>query len=103
MRQTKRAANVVSASTARTQLGKIIKRATERNERFVVDRRGQPSVMIMGIKDYIAKMAPPPGELRAMQQRAKKAGTNRLSMRQIDGIIADVRRDNAKTAKHRGK
>ena len=39
--------NVVSALTARTQFGQIIKRATQKNERFVVGRRGEPSVVIM--------------------------------------------------------
>lgn len=83
--------NVISALTARTQLGQIIKRATQNNERFVVDRRGQASVVIMSVKDYANTFAPAPAELRAMQQQAKKAGTSKLSMRQIDRLIADVR------------
>jgi prevent-host-death family protein len=97
--------NVVSALTARTQLGQIIKRATQKNERFVIDRRGQPSVIIMSIKDYIDTMAPAPAELRAMQQRAKKTGLNRLSMRQIDNIIAEVRSEQPakKTTKRQRK
>ena len=64
--------NVVSALTARTQLGQIIKRAVQKNERFVIDRRGQPSVIIMSVKDYVNTFAPPPKELVAMQQHAKK-------------------------------
>jgi prevent-host-death family protein len=93
--------NVVSALTARTQLGQIIKRATEKNERFVIDRRGQPSVVIMSMKDYIDTVAPAPKELRAMQERAKKTGLSKLTMRQIDDIIAEVRREPApkKTSK----
>jgi hypothetical protein len=35
--------DVVSALTARTQFGQIMKRATQKNERFVVGRRGEPS------------------------------------------------------------
>jgi hypothetical protein len=35
--------NIVSELTARTQLGQIIKRATQKQERFVVDRRGEPA------------------------------------------------------------
>ena len=50
--------NVISALTARTQLGQILKRAAEKDERFLVDRRGQPSVVIMSIKDYIKNIAP---------------------------------------------
>ena len=83
--------NVVSALTARTQLGQIIKRATKNNERFLVDRRGEPSVIIMSVKDYINSIAPAPKELRAMQQRAKRTRTDKFSMRQIDKIIAEVR------------
>lgn len=83
---------VISALTARTQLGQIMRRATQRNERFLIDRRGRPSVVIMSVSDYIATMAPPPDELRAMQQRAVKTGVNKLNMRQIDSIVAEVRR-----------
>lgn len=53
--------NVVSALTARTQLGQIIKRATQKNERFVIDRRGEPAVIIMSIKDYVDTIAPTSG------------------------------------------
>jgi len=87
--------NVVSALTARAQLGQIIKRATQKNERFVVDRRGEPAVVIMSLKDYIDTIAPAPPELKALQQRAGKTGLNRLSMRQIDAIIAEVRNEEA--------
>ena len=83
--------NVVSALTARTQFGQIMKRASEKNERFLVDRRGEPAVIIMSVKDYVKTFAPPPAELTAMQQQAKKTGMNKLSMRQIDNIIAEVR------------
>ena len=96
--------NVVSALTARTQLGQIMKRASEKNERFLIDRRGEPAVVIMSVKDYIESIAPAPQELRVMQQRAKKTGLNKLSVRQIDSIIADVRRrENGSTGKRRAK
>jgi prevent-host-death family protein len=89
----KRMTNVVSALTARTQLGQIIKRATQKNERFVVDRRGEPSVVIMSVRDYVDNIAPAPKELRAMQATAKNTGASKLGMRQIDNIIAEVRRN----------
>jgi prevent-host-death family protein len=43
----------VDAHIARTQLGQIMDRAVEHNERFVVERRGEPAVVIMSLKDYI--------------------------------------------------
>ena|ERR1700680_1144173 len=85
--------NVISALTARTQLGQIIKRATKNNEGFVVDRRGQPAVIIMSIKDYIDTLAPTPDWLKAIGQEAKRKGLNKLSMRQMDTEIAAARRE----------
>lgn len=93
--------NIVSALTARTQLGQIVKRASEKTERFVVDRRGEPAVIIMSIKDYINTIAPAPAELKAMQQRAKRTGANKLSMRKINSIIDAVREEETRKRQSR--
>ncbi len=83
--------HVISALTARTQLGQILRRATQNNERFLVDRRGEPSVIIMSIKDYIDTIAPAPKWLKDIQAASRRRGTNRLTMTQIDAEIAKVR------------
>jgi len=83
--------NVVSALTARTQLGQIIRRATRKNERFVVDRRGEPSVVIMSIKDYVDTIAPAPRWLKDIQAEAKRKGLDKLKMKDINRLIAEVR------------
>jgi prevent-host-death family protein len=93
--------NIVSALTARTQLGQILKRATKNNERFVVDRRGQPSVVIMSIRDYVDAIAPPPQWLRDIQTASRRRGTHKLSMRQISAEIAAARDEKQK--KEKGK
>jgi prevent-host-death family protein len=93
--------NVVSALTARTQLGQIIKRATQKNERFVVDRRGSPSVVIMSLKDYIDTIAPAPRWLKDIQSASKRRGTNKLTMRQIDSIVSEVRAEAPKKTSKR--
>src|ERR1035438_7732952 len=90
--------NVVSALTARTQFGQIMKRATQKNERFVVGRRGEPSVVIMSMKDYMDTFAPAPQELRAMQATAKRTGTNKLSPGQINRLVATVRKEHKASA-----
>jgi hypothetical protein len=54
--------NVVSALTARTRLGQIIKRATQQDERFVAGRRGEPSAVMT--------FSPMPKELRAIRPRS---------------------------------
>jgi len=96
--------NVISALTARTQLGQILKRATESDERFLVDRRGQPSVIIMSIKDYIKNIAPTPPAYRAIREDARRKGANELSMREINREISAVRRQGqARNGKQPGK
>ena len=90
--------NVVSALTARTQLGQIIKRASEKNERFVIGRRGEPHAIIMGIDDFIRTIAPPPKWLDEIRAEAKRKGLDKLSMRDIDREIAAYRREQRKKA-----
>ena len=88
-------ANIISAVTARTQLGQILKRAGEGDERFLVDRRGEPAVIIMSIKDYINTIAPPTAATQAIRKDARRKGTSTASMREIDRVIAAVRRESA--------
>ena len=89
----KRLHNVISALTARTQLGQIIRRTSKNNERFVVERRGEPSVIIMSVKDYINTITPTPDWLKEIGMEARRKGLNKLSMRQIDAEIAAARRE----------
>jgi prevent-host-death family protein len=84
---------VISALTARTQFGQILKRATEKNERFVVDRSGEPSVIIMSVADYVKTIAPPPEWLEAVWAESKRKGTDKLTPREINAEIAAARRE----------
>jgi hypothetical protein len=70
-----------------------MKRATRNNERFVVGRRGQPSVVIMSVRDYMRTFAPAPGESRAMQAAAKRTGAATLTAGQVHRIVATVCRE----------
>ncbi len=89
------ASNVVSAVTARAQLGQIMRRATKRNERFVVDRRGKPAVVIRSIDDYIDTFAPSPAWLKTIHAETKAKGLDKIPMRRIDAEVAAVRRANS--------
>jgi len=54
-----------------------MKRASQRNERFVVDLRGQPIVVIMSITDYIDTVAPTPDWLKQIARKPNlRASTN---------------------------
>jgi len=91
--------NVVSALDARTQLGQILRRVKDNNERFVIDRRGEPQAVIMSLNDYIDAIAPPPAWLKRLWTASERRGTDRLSMRQINAEIATARRETRKRSR----
>jgi prevent-host-death family protein len=84
---------VISALAARTQLGQIMRRARLEQARFVVDRRGEPQVVIMGIKDFLNTIAPEKKVLAAIRAEARKKGKDKLSQREIDREIRSYRRE----------
>lgn len=84
---------VVSALTARTQFGQIMRRAKEKQDRFVVDRRGEPQVVIMGVKDFIDTITSEPEVLKLIGEEAKRKGKNKLTMREIQAEIRAARRE----------
>ncbi|MBI2410324.1 MAG: type II toxin-antitoxin system Phd/YefM family antitoxin [Candidatus Kerfeldbacteria bacterium] len=89
----------VSALTARTQFGQIMQRAKQKDERFIVDRRGEPQVVILSIRDYINAIAPASVIAQSMRKSAKRKGLNRLTMRQINSEIRAVRKEASKKRK----
>jgi prevent-host-death family protein len=84
---------VISALAARTQLGQIMRRARLERTRFVVDRRGEPQIVIMGIKDFLNTIAPEKTVLAAIRAAARKKGKDKLSAREIDREIRSYRRE----------
>src|SRR5271165_5036279 len=95
--------NVVSALTARTQFGQIMRRAAAKNERFVVDRRGEPVIIIMSVSDYMYTFAPEPNWLASIRAKSKERGTDKLSMTKINAMIGDVRRSAKKSVTNPAK
>lgn len=84
---------VISALAARTQLGQIMRRARLEQTRFVVDRRGEPQVVIMGIKDFLNTIAPEKKVLAAIRAEARKKGKDKLSLSEINREIRSYRRE----------
>lgn len=81
----------ISALTARTQFGQIMNRAIERRERFLVDRRGEPAVIIMSVDDYLQTIAPEDIALKKLRDEAKRNGLDKLTMEDVDAEIAAYR------------
>jgi prevent-host-death family protein len=83
----------ISALTARTQLGQIMNRAVENNDRFLVERNGEPAVLILSVTDYIKSFSPPPNWLEKSWNSAKRQGLDKLTPTDIDTEIATSRRE----------
>jgi prevent-host-death family protein len=83
----------ISALTARTQLGQIMNRAVENNDRFLVERNGEPAVLILSVTDYVKTFAPPPNWLEKSWDSAKSIGLDKLTPKDIDAEIAASRRE----------
>jgi prevent-host-death family protein len=92
----------VTAHIARTQFGQIMDRAVEHRERFLVDRRGEPAVIIMSVADYIKTIAPEDPALTAIRDNAKRAGLHKLAMPEIDAEIEAARRERQRRSRKTG-
>jgi prevent-host-death family protein len=77
----------IDAHIARTQFGQIMDLATRNNDRFIVDRRGEPAVVIISVEDFIRTTAPPPYWLEKAWAGAKQRGLDKLTPTEIDAQI----------------
>jgi prevent-host-death family protein len=83
----------IDAHVARTQFGQIMDLATKNNERFIVDRRGEPSVVIMSVADFIRTVSPPADWLQQAWASAKRRGLDTLTLDEINAEISAHRRE----------
>jgi hypothetical protein len=89
----------IDAHLARTQFGQIMDLATRNNERFVVDRRGEPAVVIMSVQDFIRTAAPPPDWLEKAWTGAKQRGLVAMPAEEIEAEIDAYRREKKAAAR----
>ena len=83
----------ITASMAATKLDRVMRKANEKNDRFIVQKPGQAPVVIVGIQDFIRTFGPEPKVLKTIGEQSKHKGTNNLTMREIDAEIAVYRRE----------
>ena len=82
---------VISALTARSRMGALLDEVAGKRRSFVIEKRGQPKAVILGIQDYIRLAAPEPEILKAIGEASIRRGTSKLSSRRIDDIIKQTR------------
>lgn len=82
----------VTAVVARTQLGQIMDRAVEHQERFLVERNGEPSVLILSVDDFVKTVGTTPDWLKKSWGSARRHGLDKLTSQQVDAEVAAARR-----------
>lgn len=82
---------VVSALRARANFGRLLRQVETNGCSLVIEKRGTPRAVLLSIRDYVRLAAPEPEVLRALGMESKRAGTDKLSARQIDRVIKAAR------------
>ena len=86
---------VVSALTARTGFGKLLRRVEDERRSLVIEKRGTPKAVLLSIRD-LRLAAPEPEVLRIIGEESRKKGTDKLTSRQIDQAIKAARAEKSK-------
>lgn len=87
-------ARVVSAQTAQSSLEKMLHRVKSENERFLIQRQGEPEAVLMSYEDYLALIAPAPEALNRVWEAAERQHLDEMTPEEIDNEIAESRREN---------
>lgn len=78
---------VVSALHARSNFGKLLRRVDVEHRSLVIEKRGTPAAVLMGIRDYVKLAAPEPEVLKVIGEKARRNRTSVMTSRQIDRVI----------------
>jgi len=82
---------VVTALNARTNFGKLLRRVENEGRSLVIEKRGTPRAVLLSLRDYVRLAVPEREVLRVIGTESRQKRTNRLSSRQIDGIVKAAR------------
>ncbi len=82
---------VVSALSARTNFGRVLRRVEDERRSLVIEKRGAPKAVLLSIRDYVRLAAPEPEVLRVIGKESQRKGTDKLTSRQIDEVIKAAR------------
>ena len=78
---------IVSALSARSNFGKLLRRVDAERRSLVIEKRGTPTAVLMNLQDYVKLAAPEPEVLKIIGLEAKQNKTSQMTTRQIDQVI----------------
>ncbi len=83
---------LIDALSVRTHLGEVMEEAQKENTRFLVSRRGKPTVVILGVEDYLRSIVKKNELLAEIQLGAQRAGLDKITDKEITLEIQAYRR-----------
>ena len=83
---------VVSALRARANFGKFLQQVDNERQSLVIEKRGRPRAVLIGIREYVKLACPEPEVLRIIGEESERNGTSTLTGRQIERIIQASRK-----------
>ena len=83
--------NSISALTARTRFGRVLDEVSQNQRSFIINKRGSPKAVLLGIQAYLRLAAPEPEVLKTIGEGSIRRGTDKLTARQVNRIIKEAR------------
>ncbi len=90
-RTQKKESIVVSALRVRANFGRLLRQAKDERRSLVIEKRGTPRAVLLGIRDYVRLAATEPEVLGIIGEQSKAKSTDNLSSQQIDRTIRATR------------
>jgi prevent-host-death family protein len=91
IRGRKKSPMMVSAPSARTNFGKLLRRVKDGHRSLVIEERGTPTAVLLSIREYMRLAAPEPEVLTLLGEESQRKGTDKLTLRQIDEVVETTR------------
>jgi hypothetical protein len=95
--------HTLSVDEAGSQFLDLVERAVQNDERFLVDRDGEPTVIIISVSDFVKTIAPTPEWLAKIQEEAQAHGLDKLTSVEIDAEIAAARMERRRNQPPQGR
>lgn len=83
--------NSTPTLTTRASLEEVLRRVKSGNGRAIIKRRGQSEAVVLSVEKYFELIAPTPEWFKEIQRSSEEAGLDKMTMDEIDAIIAEVR------------
>lgn len=83
---------LIDALSARTHFGELMSTVENEKARFLVSKRGKPTVVILGVEDFLKNIIKQPELLTTIQLSAQKADLGQMTDREIDAEISSYRK-----------